>query len=216
MSALPQDPLTRLAELETRLAAIEADLRNTRRRGAEQVTARETWPAITKDLGAYYPAYDYPEPGDDDEDQLPVIMLDHRIEDGVLDWRQRTPEPRIIALSRVGWLPPDTDVEVAWDGKRWRIFWADAGLRGGCLAENHPGRGIVFDLALGRWEKADDEWIYDAGIVKAIDWRYGVPYPAMYATGLFERRLSEDHGWIWECVSLDCDSPGECGGYYGS
>lgn len=213
MPALPTDPLTRLAELETRLAAIEADLRNTRRRGAEQVTARETWPAITKDLGAYYPAYDYPEPGDADEDQLPVIMLDGRIENGVLDWRQRTPEPRIIALSRVGWLPPDTNVEVAWDGKRWRILFA-WGLVGGCLSENHPGRGIVFTISLGRWDKVDHEWIYDCGIVKAIDWRYGVPYPGMYATGLFERRESEAHDWIWECVSLDCESPGECEGYY--
>jgi hypothetical protein len=213
MPALPTDPLTRLAELETRLAVVEADLRNTRRRGAESVTARETWPAVTAEGED---PYVYPEAGDPNEDQLPVIMLDARVVDGILEWRKRSPDPRIIALSRVGWLPIDSKVEVAWDGKRWRIVWGDAGLRGGCLTEAHPGRGTPFSISLGRWDPAANEWIYDAGVVTAIDWRYGVPYPDAYATGLFERRESEEFGWIWETVALDCESPGECAGYYGS
>jgi hypothetical protein len=212
MSVNSPDTLTRIAELETALAAIHAELRNTRRRGAESVTARETWPAVT---AAAEGDYGYPEAGDPNEDQLPVIMVDGIVEDGILDWRPRSPDPRIIALSRVGWVPVDTDVEVAWDGRRWRILWADAGLRGGCLTGPHPGRGEPFDIALGRWDPAEDKWVYDQGIVKAIDWRYGVPYPEQYATGLFERRKSDDHGWIWETVSLDCESPGECEGYYG-
>jgi hypothetical protein len=85
-------------------------------------------------------------------------------------------------------------------------------LRGGCLAEDHPGRGIAFDLYLGVWSRANDKWEYDTSkTVKAIDWRYGVPYPPAGSTGLFERRPSTTYGVIWEDVSLDCESPGDCG-----
>ncbi len=86
-------------------------------------------------------------------------------------------------------------------------------LRGGCLAENHPGRGTEFDLYLGTWDAATTSWTYDTNtIVLAIDWRYGVPYPVAGATGLFQRRASNTHGEIWEVVALDCESPGPCGG----
>lgn len=89
---------------------------------------------------------------------------------------------------------------------------ATSGLIGCCLAEDHPGRGVAFDIHVGTWSTADDKWIYDSeNTEKAIDWRYGVPYPDSGATGLFERRASATYGTIWECVSLDCLSPGACG-----
>lgn len=87
----------------------------------------------------------------------------------------------------------------------------DGGTRGGCLAEDHPGRGVAFDIHLGIWDRNAVKWVYAAtATVKAIDWRYGVPYPAAGATGLFERRPSAEFGSIWEVVPLDCDSPGAC------
>jgi hypothetical protein len=83
-------------------------------------------------------------------------------------------------------------------------------LIGGCLDEDHPGRGIAFDIQLGTWDPANDKWTY-GGTAKAIDWRYDVPYPDAGATGLFEARASDTHGTIYECVALDCDTPGSCG-----
>lgn len=89
---------------------------------------------------------------------------------------------------------------------------ADIGLIGGCLAENHPGRGTAFDIHLGVWSRADDKWVYaEEDTVTAIDWRYGVPYPSAGATGLFELRASTTYSVIYETVALDCDSPGDCG-----
>lgn len=102
----------------------------------------------------------------------------------------------------------------SWDqGQRWRILCMEnQGLIGACLNEDHPGRGTVFEINLGTWSTAENKWIYSSGEpVSAIDWRYGVPYPTGHATGLFEARSSDDYGVIYECVSLDCESPGACG-----
>lgn len=98
-------------------------------------------------------------------------------------------------------------------GHRWT---AQRSLTGGCLAEDHPGRGIGFNIYLGVWDPDYDNWSYDTSEEPAwaIDWRYGVPYPDAGATGLFEPRGSTYYGTIWECVALDCESPGECY-YYG-
>lgn len=91
-----------------------------------------------------------------------------------------------------------------------------------CLAENHPGRGIPFDAYLGTWDPSSDKWEYEAGTgtgtgdctgaatVKAIDWRYGMTYPEIGAKGLFVARSSDEHGTVYECVSLDCESSGNC------
>lgn len=102
----------------------------------------------------------------------------------------------------------------SWDqGQKWRILCMEnRGLIGACLNEDHPGRGTVFEINLGTWSSTLHQWIYSSGEpVKAIDWRYGVPYPTGHATGLFEPRSSDDYGIIFEVVSLDCESPGECG-----
>lgn len=97
-------------------------------------------------------------------------------------------------------------------GEWWIVSGHSDEPRGGCLAEDHPGRGTPFDLHLGTWDPAEDKWVYDTeNTVAAIDWRYGVPYPDAGATGLFARRVSDVHGEIWETVALDCESPGECG-----
>lgn len=95
----------------------------------------------------------------------------------------------------------------------WRIITLGrpAGTVGGCLAEAHPGRSVAFNIYLGTWDSATDGWDYSlAATVKAIDHRYGVPYPVAGATGLFESRKSDLYGTIWECVALDCSSPGAC------
>lgn len=83
-----------------------------------------------------------------------------------------------------------------------------------CLSEDHPGRGIAFDVLLGEWDYSTDGWTYSIAstTAKAIDWRFGVPYPETGAKGLFTPRPSETHGTIYECVSLDCESSGACVG----
>ena len=110
----------------------------------------------------------------------------------------------------------DEAVEILYaaDGKviNWMMLdGSSVELRGGCLDEDHPGRGIVFDIHLGTWTPASDSWTYDTvTIYKAIDHRYGVPYPLAGATGLFWPRKSTTYGTVWETVALDCSSPGPC------
>jgi len=100
----------------------------------------------------------------------------------------------------------------AWhQGNTWVILMMDQGDIGACLAENHPGRGQLFTIHLGVWSPDLYKWIYDTeNTFFAIDWRYDVPYPGAGATGLFSPRPSTTHGVIYECVSLDCASPGAC------
>ena len=106
------------------------------------------------------------------------------------------------------------DVGLAlWDhNNHWRIIMLGGNqLIGFCLAEDHPGRGSSFNVYMGTWDSDDNEWVYDTSTeLKAIDWRYGVPYPDAGATGLFTPRTSREYGVIWEVVALDCDSPGAC------
>ena len=81
-----------------------------------------------------------------------------------------------------------------------------------CLAEDHPGRGIVFSLYPGTWSSSQNKWGY--GSLQAaygIDWRHGVTYPDKGARGYFNPKPSDTYGTIYDCVSLDCTSPGECG-----
>jgi hypothetical protein len=83
-----------------------------------------------------------------------------------------------------------------------------------CLAENHPGQGVPFDAYFGVWDSAANDWDYNGcqTEVKAIDHRFDVPQPEKGATGLFTPRPSDEHGTIYECVSLDCsaDPDHEC------
>lgn len=118
-------------------------------------------------------------------------------------WAAEVPKP-------VGEEEPDT---IVWALVRLSNWHRVGGLRGACLLEDHPGRGLPFSIRLGTWDPADNVWVYDAGYNTgpAIDWRYGVPYPGAGATGLFEPRASDYYGTIWEVVALDCTSPGECG-----
>lgn len=106
-------------------------------------------------------------------------------------------------------------IEILYDTNNEVINWMllDAGdgatLVGGCLAEDHPGRGSVFGIWLGTWSSAAHKWSYSEVdySTPAIDWRFGVPYPEQGATGLFQARNSDDYGTIWEVVALDCDVP---------
>lgn len=106
-------------------------------------------------------------------------------------------------------------VEMLYDDNGVLINWMllDAGdgtqIIGGCLAEDHPGRGSVFGIWLGTWSSSAHEWVYSevSYSTPAIDWRYGVPYPGQGATGLFISRDSDDYGTIWEAVEIDCDVP---------
>ena len=102
-------------------------------------------------------------------------------------------------------LTDDSDVYIA-----YQIIDEGRPIRGGCLAEDHPGRGTVFGIWLASWNSSTHSWTYDSSgdnSNPAIDWRYGVPYPDQGSTGLFTPRASDTYGIIWECVSLDCDVP---------
>jgi hypothetical protein len=77
-------------------------------------------------------------------------------------------------------------------------------LVGIMLAEDHPGRGNLFNVYLGT--RSGFEWVYDCNnTYKCIDHRFGVPYPEIYATGL----AMWIDGTTLELVALDCVSPDE-------
>jgi hypothetical protein len=99
------------------------------------------------------------------------------------------------------------------------LFQAESSqVRRCCLAEDHPGCGVVFDLKLGIWNSATDEWDYEASAsAKGIDFFYAVDftYPGAGATGNFEPRPSDTYGTLWHCLgnmSCDADACGGCGG----
>lgn len=93
------------------------------------------------------------------------------------------------------------------------VMLPEQDLIGGCLEEDHPGRGDTFKIHLGTWNPASHTWEYDLeNEHRAIDHRFDVPYPDRGATGLFRWRRSDEFGIIWEVVTLDCSSPGPCDG----
>lgn len=83
------------------------------------------------------------------------------------------------------------------------------------LMENHPGRGKCFDMVIGEWCSGEHKFRFDCDATEfetGIDWHYGVPYPDKYAQGWFQRMPSDwtDSGYIYVCVSLDCESDDDC------
>jgi hypothetical protein len=88
------------------------------------------------------------------------------------------------------------------------------------LKENHPGRGICFNVVVGTWCPYEAKYRFPdcdstAEEIPAIDWHYAVPYPDKYAQGWFKMMPlsgNESHSMIAVCVSLDCESDDLCEG----
>lgn len=83
-----------------------------------------------------------------------------------------------------------------------------------CLAEDHPGYGVVFTVKLMTWIPENNGHGPDPNDTDdhyAIDWRYGMPsYPDAGARGLFVKRRGYCDGEyvdMYEVVSLDCEAP---------
>lgn len=109
----------------------------------------------------------------------------------------------------------------------WMLLDEGEGLVECCLAENHPGYGVVFEVYVGKWKPTNNGWCYEDNLTgeppaldptkvkKAIDWRYGTPYPDAGARGLFMRHTGYCDGVFvefYEVVSLDCEPPPiDCG-----
>lgn len=119
--------------------------------------------------------------------------------------------------------PADLDEKVDFlkDAKDVFLNWmlldggsSDTELIECCLAEDHPGYGIVFTVKLMVWDpdsnghKPDPN---DTATHYAIDWRYGMPLdPLAGARGLFIKRRGKCGGVyvdMYEVVSLDCEKP---------
>jgi len=109
-------------------------------------------------------------------------------------------------------VPQDYALAVRDKFGRWiLVVGGEQPIVGACLAEDHPGQGLPFEIYLGTWnpncssENSCPEcgreppwfphWDYDCSTGKgeippvyAIDWRYDTPYPDAGATGLFVSR----------------------------
>jgi len=178
-----------------------------------------------------------------DVTDAPVYLGVFRQYDFVADeWTDGTKLWKIDTGATDTTLNEDDIVVAYYDRKRGAFIpvGGGGGTVGFCLNEDHPGRGILFDVHLGTWDSAVHRWVYageaesessgessasessggtsegnssssEGDLYKCIDWRYGVPYPLEGATGLGEWRASDTYGKILEVVALDCESPGECG-----
>lgn len=117
----------------------------------------------------------------------------------------------------VGYAVLDDQTEIDGDLCVYRILVladSDALIRF-CLAQDHPGRGKVFDVTIGTWDSSLHDWVFDGPTVKCIDWHHDGPYPEAGARGYAIRKPSDEYGLILVPVSMDCVSPGSCEmGYY--
>jgi hypothetical protein len=95
----------------------------------------------------------------------------------------------------------------------WMLLDEGTSLVECCLAEDHPGYGIVFTVKLMIWDAENNGHKPDPGDTDthyAIDWRYGMQYPDAGARGLFIQRVGYCSGAyvdMYEVVSLDCETP---------
>jgi hypothetical protein len=97
---------------------------------------------------------------------------------------------------------------------RWEVLTSTGeSLVECCLAEDHPGYGVVFTVKLMVWDSDNNGHKPDPDDTEthyAIDWRYGMPYPDAGARGLFVKRrgyCGTDYVDMYEVVSLDCTKP---------
>lgn len=83
-----------------------------------------------------------------------------------------------------------------------------------CLADNHPGRGVVFDIYIAVWNAATHAWGFpdceEADKKKCIDWDMGVPEPDAGSRGFGIWKPSTTYGQILHVVTMDCETPGVC------
>jgi hypothetical protein len=118
-----------------------------RRRQRAPIASRESQvrPAVTKEwfdaeASGSGEEYSYPKYDASDADQLPIVFLEPDVTTGVA-WDPRSAHPKCKALSPVGWLPPETRVEVAYDGRRWRIVRSPTTLVG-YSKQDIPGASV--------------------------------------------------------------------------
>ncbi len=83
------------------------------------------------------------------------------------------------------------------------------------LAEDHPGRFKVFKAYASTWCPNSNRYVFNCDHecddwVFAVDNRFDVPQPGIGARGVFYTEPSTEHGIIYVCQSMDCDSPGSC------
>jgi hypothetical protein len=118
---------------------------------------------------------------------------------------QHVPDLGIVGAGHV--VMPPREVVPADD----ELYWC-------MLMEAHPGQNTCFDIIVGTWCPAEHKFRFDCDTLETdyetgIDFHYGVPYPTEAgARGWFKRMESTwtDSGYIYVCVSLDCESPGTC------
>lgn len=147
-----------------------------------------------------------------------------------IDETDNTPDLRDIDLEQIVYnvsstaVSGDTYVFVARDKfGHWIVTQMGDRLIWCMLAENHPGRGIPFQIRIGTWCPEEAKYRFDCGGTTycAIDWHYDVPYPDIHAQGWFVPRLYAPTGTgtgpcdvdvqlIYVCISLDCTSDGSC------
>lgn len=166
-----------------------------------------------------------------DDTDAPVylgVLRQYSFESG--EWSDGT-KPWKIDVGAVGNITLNVgDYVVAYyDHKRGAFIPATAGgeeeLYWCMLMQDHPGRGVCFDILVGKWCEREykhrfdcDGGGYGANYEKAIDWHYtesvggSIPEPAKYAQGWFKRMPAAwtDSGYVYVVVSLDCESDGVC------
>lgn len=199
----------RIAELESRVKAAEEELVWTRRRNAELQTAIMLRPGVTAETEDTppYPAYAA------GEADLPVITQDVHELGTVATWSDRYSTPLITAASRV-WYPPGCPVEIAHDGKRWRIVRGPALLHGvastdiGTAAWNTPCTEYTLGSATVQvWAKSGSVYVpQEYSDSNPVEMAFHNVSAAVSSCKLLVAQLNADGEWIVtvEPCELEC------------
>jgi hypothetical protein len=105
----------------------------------------------------------------------------------------------------------------SWDqGQKWHIVYMLGGEQAGLVelcAQEAATRNVPYQCYLGTWDADKCLWCYDnAPTVYAVDHRLGPPLAEPNWKGLYQRmpsNVEEHNGYVYVCVSNDCEEPPE-------
>lgn len=84
-------------------------------------------PAVTAE---WYSGGSYSYPSQAGCTMLPVVLQQHAVSGTSATFSDKSAEPKVYAVSPIGWLPPGVSVDVAYDGVNYRIVRAPSVLHG--------------------------------------------------------------------------------------
>lgn len=154
----------------------------------------------------------YSYPTQSEGEWLPIILMRPTESDGTITWNECTSNPDRYAISPMGWLPPDTRVEVVYDGTNHRIVRAPTVLHGvstgGITAADWNGAD-EYGLGTGTvqiWRRTSagtyEPQAYEDSDPVEMDW-YNTSDVAVGASKFLTAEINADNEWIVDVEPCD-------------